>query len=326
MRFLLRGWLLLLLLAPAVVPAASIYSCRGANGVTSFQDQPCPDAVPAATSAPRPAATAERPFLWRTRINGNDVYLLGSIHFGKRDFYPLPAVITDAFQRAPVLAVEANILEVDPMQVAQRLLQDGSYTDGRQLQRVVAPSTWQGLQRAADKLQLPLELLNNQRPWLVAMTLTTAGLQRHGYSEEWGIDRQLLQQARGSKRIIELESVEQQLSLLARLTPAEQEGMLKDALRQLEQNGNYFDTLVGAWRRGDAQALNALMDESWGEADHGARLRQLLIVNRNHAMVGKIEQQARQGGVFVVVGAAHLVGKDGIVQLLRNKGYRLDGP
>lgn len=318
------GGLLLMLLAllwGVSAQAAGIYRCVDSQGRQLFQDRPC-----AGEKVSVPAAPVDqgRHFLWTATAGKGTLHLLGSIHFGTAEMYPLPAVITGAFGAAETLVVEANILASEPVEMAQLLAGKAFYRDGSTLQQHLRAATWQRLGDAAATLNLPLEMLNQQKPWFVSMTLSALALKRFGYSEELGIDRHFLSQAQGRKKIIELESIEGQLSLFERLTEAEQVAMLEETLRELDDGKVFFERMLRAWKRGDAAGIQALFDEGAVKGPEAERLNQLMIIERNRTMTAALERLASQGGrYFVVVGAGHLSGDEGIIAQLKRHGYQV---
>lgn len=317
------GWLLMLLtlLWGVTAQAAAIYRCVDSQGRQLFQDRPC---VGEKLSAPAAAVDQGKHFIWTATAGKGTLHLLGSIHFGAPEIYPLPAVITAAYDGAEALVVEANILASDPAQMAQLLAGKAFYRDGSTLQQHLGAATWRRLGEVAATLNLPLEMLNQQKPWFVSMTLSALALNRFGYSEELGIDRHFLNRAQGRKKIIELESIEGQLSLFERLTEAEQVAMLEETLRELDDGKAFFERMLRAWKRGDAAGIQALFDEAVVRGPEAERLNQLMIIERNRTMTAILERLASQGGrYFVVVGAGHLSGDEGIIAQLKRHGYQV---
>ena len=329
-RIALWMGLCLALLAGPWSAQAAVFKCADATGNQVFQDRPCAGSVQA---APLIAAKADAAppgksgnLLWKASAPGGTVYFMGSIHFGTPAMYPLPTVITEAFKRADALVVEADVLNVDPQAMAGVVAAKAMYQDGSSLQSQLPPALWQRLGQVSSSMGLPAQLLERQKPWFASMTLTALTLQRYGFSEELGVDQHFLQQAaREGKRVIELESIEQQLGLFDAFSPAEQVAMLEQTLDDIERGPQFLRDTVAAWKAGDDGRLDALLNEEYRTDAASQRMYRLLIVERNHTMSTKIAGLLQQGGTyFVVVGAGHLVGDESIVNLLRGKGYRLD--
>jgi uncharacterized protein YbaP (TraB family) len=271
------------------------------------------------------ATKTEKHLLWRTEIGSGSVYLLGSIHFGTPEMYPLPAVMISAFNQADALVVEADVLNIDPTQMAQLVADKAMYRDGSSLQQHVSAKTWRDLTKATASLGLPVELLGPQKPWFASMTLTALALNKIGFREDLGIDQHFLQAASGKKKIIELESLAWQLGLFEQLSEQEQVIMLEETLRELDQGKDFFDRMLSAWQAGSASGINDLFAEGLSKDAASEHLNKLIMIDRNRSMAAKIEKMAKQGGrYFVVVGAGHLVGDESIVALLKKWGYQVD--
>ncbi|HHM04461.1 MAG TPA: DUF4124 domain-containing protein [Gammaproteobacteria bacterium] len=319
-----RAWpaVVALLLAGLAPAWGAVYKCESAAGKVVYQDQPCAGA----RVLPDAAAHGDgRQLLWKTTAGAGVVYLMGSIHFGTHDMYPLPSVVTDAFQVADALVVEADVENVDPAAMMRVVSEKAMYSGNQTLARQLSPATRRLLRRVSEQLGVPPELLNRQKPWFAAMTLTALSLNRNGYNERWGVDRYFLKLAGGrGKPVLELESIGGQLGLFDQLSAAEQESMLKMTLEDIEQGTPRLAQTIAAWRAADAVALDKLLNEDFRK--EGSRhLYDLLITRRNERMTAAIQGLLKKGGTyFVVVGAAHLVGEEGIVARLREQAYDVE--
>lgn len=269
-------------------------------------------------------AATEGPF-WKVSGGNGTAYLFGSVHFGIDEIYPLDAEVEDAFARADRLAVEVNLQAVDSFALAQWIARHGAFTDGSSLSEKVSPETWRLLQRRAEELGVPAGAFAFQRPWLAAFSMTALALTREGYREDLGIDRHFLMRAAGKKTITELETIEDQMGLLAGLPPEVEEYFLQMTLEDLDSRQSMFSRLFEAWKRGDAETIRS-QSEEMRAGPHGEALFNQLIEQRNENMAQGIARILEQEGgtTFVVVGAAHLVGQRGVASLLAARGYRVE--
>ena len=320
-----RSGLLIVLLAFLALAPAAAWSCDdGADGGGSARAE-CGQSVHAAAVDARDA-NAPRYLFWQVSAPGATLYLFGSIHFGRADMYPLSRAVERAFGAADALVVEANIAAADPGQTGQWMAAQAIYQDGSTLDQKLAPATWQRLTKTAADLGMPTQLLSRQRPWLVSLTLSALAMQRYGYGDELGIDNHFLQAA-GGKAIIELESVQQQLGFFDGFSEQEQEAMLVQTLDDIARGPELLQKTVNAWRAGADGELDSLLNDAFRGDAASRRLYRVLIVDRNAAMTAKLTALLKRGGTyFVVVGAAHLVGEQGIVSQLRERGYRIGRP
>jgi hypothetical protein len=136
----------------------------------------------------------------------------------------------------------------------------------------------------------------------------------------------LLPELRGTgTEIRALETIEQQPQFLGGLPPAAQRQLFHATLREALEQDNSQAQMTRAWLTGDIPTLTHLLEVSIAEA--GPEVRTALLTNRNQAWVPQIEQAiAGSGRVVFVVGAAHLVGPDSVVTLLRARGHMVSGP
>ena len=140
-----------------------------------------------------------RNFLWRVQSQRNTVYVLGSIHLLKKDVYPLSRVIENAYEKSDVLAVEADVNDISRLDL-QKLMDSAVYPAGDNLERHVAPRTFDLVKEETAKVGLPLEFVYNQRPWFLALTLESLELVKAGYDPNYGIDKYFLSKAEGGGR------------------------------------------------------------------------------------------------------------------------------
>ena len=261
-------------------------------------------------------------FLWKVSSKTATVYLLGSIHYLKKDAYPLNIAIEDAFSRSNVLAVEANVIDPDKLYFT-KFIGSAFYSGDETLDRHVSAGTYDLVAGEFGKFGLPMEILSREKPWFLALTLSALELLKAGFEPGYGIDMHFLSKA-GQKKIVELESVDYQVDLLSSLSDAEQESFLVHTIKELETLSRESDKLLRIWKAGDEKGLETLLPA--GGTDQGmAPVYEKLIYTRNRSMTAKIEEILRSKDTcFVIVGAGHLVGKKGIIELLRGKGYAVE--
>jgi uncharacterized protein len=248
--------------------------------------------------------------------------LLGSVHVARSDLYPLDARIEGAFAESDALVLELALDESAQLGAARRMMELGQLSPGKRLSDVVQPETMDLLVRTQAERGQSLFGLRGFRPWFVALTLTTQALESEGFSAELGIDEHFRRAAVGHKRIEALETVESQLGLFTSLSPAAEEELLRQTLEDLASYAGELDAAFQLWSAGDAVGLERLlvtpMQTEYPE------MFQRLFVDRNRAMTERLLEMARaKGNYFVVVGAGHMVGASGIVELLRSRGIEV---
>jgi uncharacterized protein YbaP (TraB family) len=267
---------------------------------------------------------AQKNFLWRVQSKRNTVYVLGSIHLLKKDVYPLSRAIEGAFAKSDVLAVEADISDIRRLDL-QKLMESAFYPGSDSLEKHVSGKTFNLIKEETARAGLPMELVYNQRPWFLGLTLESVELMKSGYDPNYGIDKYFLSKAEGRKRISELESLDYQINLLAGLNDGEQELFLLYTLSELRILVQEVDKLVDAWKSGAVEKMESTITKSLAEDRRFYTIYDKLIYKRNRNMAQKIDGYLKTNGTyFVVVGAAHLLGDKGIIQLLKDKGYSVE--
>ncbi len=263
-------------------------------------------------------------FLWRVQTKTATVYLLGSIHFMKKDAYPLSKVIEDAFERSGTIAVEADINSIGS-ETIEKLRLAGFYQGEDSVANHISAETYNYIMQEASRLGLPAAFVNRQKPWFLGMTLSSLELMKAGYNPNYGIDKYFLTKAAGKKKIVELESIDYQIDLLAGLPEDEQESFLIYALKDLQSLVQQIDRAMAAWISGDAASIASIMERSIAGDKRLQAIHKRIMTDRNKNMVQKIASyMSSRGNVFVIVGAGHLVGNLGIVELLKKQGYTVE--
>jgi uncharacterized protein YbaP (TraB family) len=267
-------------------------------------------------------AQQRKNFLWSVRSKTATVYILGSVHFLKQGSYPLSPVIETAFDRSSVLVVEANVNDPGKADL-QNLLNRAVYPGNEALDKHLSPEVYRLTEKESEKIGLPIELIQRQRPWYLALTFEALELMRLGFDPQYGIDVHFLSKAQTSKKkIAELESLDDQINLLSGFSDFDQELLLLYTLKNLDVVSREIERIVNAWAAGDTNAVESILTEGVREEPKLAPIMRKLIDDRNVKMVSKIEGFLKTGQTyFVVVGAGHLVGSKGIVNILKEKGY-----
>jgi uncharacterized protein len=255
--------------------------------------------------------------VWKvTAPDGGTLYLGGSVHALRSADYPLPASYNHALDASSRL-----VFEDDPKasrQAAKALLQAGTYTKGDSLKNHVDPRTYAYLRRFFAILNVSESEFARYRPWLINLLLSSPA------SEHWqlGVERYLERRAKGSKPVSGLESPREHNSFFVDLNDRDAEALLLILFINAGQEETGGDRMLTAWRRGDADALSRMLRESFRDfPSFGTRL----IDVRNRNWIPKIEGYLRSGKTyFVVVGAGHMGGPNGLLAMLRARGYQIE--
>jgi uncharacterized protein YbaP (TraB family) len=281
----------------------------------------------ASASATTPEAGAPKHFLWKVIGPKGVVYLLGTIHAAKADFYPLPSILEDSFEKADTLIEEIDISEPAEAARAQRgLIEEGSYPNGDTITNHLSEVTRSHLAAYVKEGGLPEQAIAHMRPWLVSMLVEQRELQRMGFDPSYGLDQHFLEEARRShKQIGALEDAESQLKMLSSLSEDFQDRLLLSSLVDIEKSRDVLDALTQAWQSGDAAAMQEVITSSVRDYPQLKPLMTKLFDDRNTAMTAKIGRFLQTPkSYFVAVGAGHLVGDQGILSQLRRQNFTVE--
>jgi hypothetical protein len=271
-----------------------------------------------------PLSQSQKSFLWKIQSKTNTVYVLGSLHYSKKEIYPLSEKIEKAFGQSEVSVVEADINDIKKVDT-QKLMERAFYPAGDTLKKHVSSEIYESIKKETDGLGIPLEILNKQKPWFLAMTLVALESLKLGFDPNLGIDKYFLSKADGWKKILELESLDYQLDLLSEFSDKDQELFLLYTLKDLKRMEQELGRLTQAWTSGDTKAVESILTRSVSEDRRLSFILEKLVYERNRKMASKIEDFLRtRETYFVIVGAGHLVGDRGIIEILKAKGYLVE--
>jgi uncharacterized protein YbaP (TraB family) len=264
-----------------------------------------------------------RDFLWKVSGKTGVVYLAGSVHLLTKDFYPLSPALEAAYKESELLIEEADFGELTSPQVQMQMLARGMLPASQSLDKVVSASTFAKIGKRAESLGMPVEPLKRFKPWLLALTLSALEWQKAGFDAELGLDKHFYDRAkRDGKHVQGLETAEFQISLFDGLSADDQERLLADTLDDVDSEMANVTKIVQAWKAGDAETVERIVLQ---DLKSEPQVYDRLLAERNRNWMPKLEPLlARTGRTLVVVGAAHLVGPNGLLAMLKAKGYQVD--
>lgn len=279
--------------------------------------------APVLCRAPVARADEAHHTLWVAKGAHNTVYLLGSVHVLKPGDRDLPAEALHAYSQAAALVMEIdlNSLGADPSLGIDPSLE--TLPEGETLAVVLGPSVYQRFTTHVRTLGLEPDIFATFQPWFAAMAMQQAELAQQGFDSGSGVDEQFAERAASDhKPIIALETIEQQLGFFAHLSIDQQRRFLLYMLDDADDTLDSADAVVAAWRSGDVVRLERLLRES---SEQYPELFRMLTTDRNRRWLPTVTGllAARQD-YLVIVGALHLVGQDGLVNLLRQAGYQVE--
>jgi len=261
--------------------------------------------------------------LWMAEGASNKVYLLGSVHLLRREDHPLPSVIDAAYDDAESLFMELDMDDLDPLAMQETINRLGMLDDNQSLRDVMGEELYDDALLAAESMDIPLEMLERTEPWFAAITVEQLALTRIGFNPLYGVEMTMVAKAsQDGKEIHGFESVEQQLEFLDGLSLDAQRNLLMQTLAEGANISEIMDQLIAAWRRGDIAYME---DNMLADVADYPELYEAIVVDRNRNWAITIDKLLGDDEDYlVIVGALHLVGEDGLPQLLKGRGFTVN--
>ncbi len=261
--------------------------------------------------------------LWRVSKGGSELFIGGTIHMLSAADYPLPVEYEQAYNQSEKLVFETDLAAMARPETQKKLLRRVMYRNGRTLKDDLNDQTYQALTRYAASVGLMMETLNQFKPSMVMLTMIMAELQRLGMGDT-GVDNYFNQKAMADGKALDvMENLQTHLSIIENIGKGYENEMIMNTIEEMKELPSIMGDMKKAWRTGDSQKLAEIglypMQTDYPD------LYRLLLVDRNNAWVPRIEALLATPEVeFVLVGALHLVAKEGVIAKLRALGYKVE--
>jgi hypothetical protein len=274
-----------------------------------------------ACAAAAPAAAAS--YLWEVTSLTNRAYLFGTVHAGKASWYPLPKAVENAYEDSKVLVIEADITDANAMTKSAAAMM---YVPPATLKTHVPAEEYLRFRRMLPRYGLPEDQVILMKPFMAVSLLVFSEWARLGFMPNLGVDGYLIRRAKSEmKPIVEIEGMDAQIRLMDSLSDKENLTIFKGTLDALESGltGEQVNGLVAAWQAGDAPGILEVARRYNDKVPGALEFEDKFIWSRHPAMVSKIEGYLTRSKDrhFIAVGALHLAGPNGLVELLRKRGY-----
>jgi uncharacterized protein YbaP (TraB family) len=271
------------------------------------------------------AQPAKRGFFWEAHKGAHKVYLLGTIHVGRAEFYPPHPDYLRRFDEAAAIVVEANVF--DAKRVAEAIQKTALYPDDDPgLGKRLSEELKNRVTALVNRFGLDPMRIWRMKPWMAANTFIILQAVSLGFNPAYATEAFLFQHATArGKPLLEIESIDAQLAIFERVDAATQVAYLEQAVKGIETGDAEREVrrIVAAWDKRDAAEAERLIDEIRKAATPGERFVAEQLFDARHAkMVDAIDRYATSGKLHLVaVGALHYFGPNGLLQLLRARGY-----
>ena len=261
--------------------------------------------------------------VWKAHKGDAVIYLGGTFHILRATDFPLPPEFDKAYRASDVVLFETDVDKLREPSTQQKLLAQGMYADGSTIDKHLSDRSYGELSAYCASNGIPLTALSRFKPSMLMMTLTLMELTKLGVTQQ-GVDTVFYERAQKDKKAVRgLETVDEQITLLISMADGDEDDFVSYSLRDMKTIRDQFEALEQAWRKGDAARLDELLVSEM--KTEYPKLYRKLVLDRNRNWLSSIDAlQKSPGTKFILVGAAHLVGPDGLIEALRKRGYRVD--
>ena len=261
--------------------------------------------------------------VWKVQKGKSVAYLGATFHLLRRTDYPLPPEFDKAYRAAAIIVFEADINKLKEPATQLRLQTKAMYADGSTVDKHLSAPAYEALRAYCETSSFPLQEFSRYKPSILMVTLTLMELIKMGASRQ-GVDEYFYELATREKKVIEgLETVDEQIDYLVSMADGNEDEFVTYSLRDMLTIRQQFDSIVNAWRKGDAEKLDALLIAELKALQ--PKLYKKLITDRNRNWLSLIAARQNQSRTrFILVGMGHLVGPDGIIEALKKQGYKVD--
>lgn len=260
--------------------------------------------------------------LWQISKNGNELYLGGTIHVLKKEDYPLPVEFSKAFKKSDKLVLEANIEAAQTPGFGKKVAQMLTFPPDKSLKDAISEKTFNRLKKYLADRNIPIKSFLSYKPSMIVLVITVLELKKMGMVDI-GVDEYFHDKAKQVGKTREyFETIDEQLEFIRTMGQGNEDAMLLSSINDMSRMETTINIIRSAWLNGDE---NKMVEVGLTEMMRDyPDIYQSLLVKRNNNWMPHIERMMTNKKIeMVLVGALHLVGKDGLLQQLRNKGYKV---
>lgn len=261
--------------------------------------------------------------VWKISKQGNHIFVGGTVHFLSKSDYPLPDAFDSAYKNSTVLVLETDLQQFQTPEVQKAFMQNAVYQGEENITHFLKPDTVQALETHLTNRGIPAEQILKLKPGLLSITLTLVELQRLGQMGT-GVDEFYNLKAINEKRDVNyLETVSEQLRFIAGMGEGVEDEFINYTLDDLKDLPDMLQSLKDAWRTGNNDKMQKIALDPL--RDRFPEIYKILVADRNNNWISQIETMLKTREVeFVLFGALHLAGKEGILFQLEELGYTIE--
>lgn len=261
--------------------------------------------------------------VWKVAKGDDYLYIGGTIHLLSKADFPLPEGFSTAYQDSDMVVLETDMAALQSTDYQRRILEETSYSGGDSIIGHLSDDTIRSLKAYLDERGIPAAPMFRLKPGMLSMTLSVVEIQRLGLTEA-GVDHYFHRQAlNDGKTLGYLESPDEQIRFLVDMGKGQEDEIIRHTLLEMKELPHYLDAMRSAWRSGDMEKLETAGLDTW--SNEFPEVYATLVTDRNRNWVPEIERLLQTSDTeLVLFGALHLVGKEGVLALLKDQGYQVE--
>lgn len=266
------------------------------------------------------AAVFSQTSLWKISKGENHLFLGGTIHVLRPSDFPLPQEFDHVYENSHELVFETDMAVLNSPTFGQKLMSVMSYTNGKTLKSELSPEVYAKVTKRLTSKGMPAASLDRFKPSMVSIMLTQFEMMEFDMAAE-GVDIFYSNRAqKDNKKMHGLESTDQQLAFLSGLGDDDPDALILNTLDEMHEMKEMITTMISSWRNGDEEKLEKFIIKEM-EEKYPSIYQELLVDRNNNWFPAIIEFIKTEPVEMILVGAGHLVGDKGLLNMLRDKGY-----
>jgi uncharacterized protein len=262
--------------------------------------------------------------VWKLVSGNNNFYIAGSCHVLRKSDYPLPEEFECAYEDVDQVIFETDMESFMRPDIQRLLISIGMYTENEKLEKKISKKTYASLVKYCNDNAIPIDIFQNFKPWMVTMILLTIELEKNGITPADGLELYFNERAKkDGKKTGGLEDVQDHIKIISSFEEDLDEAIIENLIEEIEELRIIAKDLINSWKTGDEAKINEYL--SGRLRKEYPELYKRIIVDRNRSWIFPLEGMIRsRKRTLIVVGVGHLVGKEGIISLLKSKGYKIE--
>lgn len=268
----------------------------------------------AVTTPPKEEVVIENALLWQVSGKGlaSPSYVYGTIHIICKEDFKFSATLKEKFREAKNIYLELDMDDPNMMMKMASL----SMMKGQSMKDLMSPADYTYLSAyVKDSLGMPMMLFNKMKPITLMSLLYTKALP---CSASESYEQTMVAMAKQQKKDIRgLEKIEDQMGVFDKIPDSVEAKMILDMIKQMPEQKKQFAQMVDAYKKEDLRSLSNAMSES----PEWKGFEDIMLSNRNKNWIPVMEGAMKESTTLFAVGAGHLYGKEGVINLLRKAGY-----